>query len=98
MAARFWQRLPAGPRQKSLLRRWKRFVEVFGRSPQRRDFDWIAIFNEAQRAALYSDEFLAALPDADPREFLAAAFAASRRRDPVTAASLADLVTYCRAT
>ena len=30
------------------------------------------MFNEARRAELYSDEFLAALPDADPFEFLAA--------------------------
>ena len=30
--------------------------------PQRRYLEWIAIFNEARRAALYSDDFLAALP------------------------------------
>ena len=34
-AGRFWQRLPASSRQKSLLRRWKRFVEVLGQSPRR---------------------------------------------------------------
>ena len=44
--------------------------------------------------ALYSDDFLAALPDADPRQFLADALRPRGRRDPVTAASLADLVTY----
>jgi asparagine synthase (glutamine-hydrolysing) len=93
-AARIWQRVPASPRQKSLVRRWKRFVEVLGQSPQQRYLDWIAIFKEAQRAALYSDDFLASLPESDPREFLTDAFAASRRRDPVTAASLADLTTY----
>ena len=31
------------------------------------------MFNEARRAELYSDDFLAQLPDADPFEFLAAA-------------------------
>ena len=56
--------------------------------------DWIAIFNEQRRASLYSDDFLAALPDADPGEFLAAALARSAGRDAVTAVSLADLVTY----
>jgi asparagine synthase (glutamine-hydrolysing) len=37
---------------------------------------------------------LASLPNADPRRFVADALAAARRRDPVTSASLADLVTY----
>ncbi len=56
--------------------------------------EWIAIFGEARRAALYSDEFLARLPDEDPSSFLTAALARSNRRDPLTAFSLADLVTY----
>jgi asparagine synthase (glutamine-hydrolysing) len=93
-AGRFWQHLPSSSRQKSLLRRWKRFVEVLGDSPSGRYLDWIAIFNESRRAALYSDDFLASLPNADPRQFVADALAAARRRDPVTATSLADLVTY----
>ena len=67
---------------------------MLGQPPARRYLEWIAIFGEARRAALYSDEFVAALPDADPLEFLAAALARCNRRDPVTAFSLADLVTY----
>ena len=63
-------------RQKSLLHRWKRFVEVLGQPRPRRYLDWIAIFNEARRAALYSDDFLAALPNADPLQFFAAAWPA----------------------
>jgi len=94
LASRFWQKLPASGRQKSFMRRLKRFLEVLGQSPQRRYLDWIAIFNETRRAELYSDEFLATLPDADPIEFLAAAFARSTARDPVTSTSLTDLVTY----
>jgi len=43
---------------------------------------------------LYSEEFAARLPDDDPLEFLSAALARCQRRDPVTAFSLADLVTY----
>ena len=93
-AGRFWQHLPSSSRQKSLLRRWKRFVEVLGQSPQHRYIDWIAIFNEGRRAELYSDDFLASLPNADPRQFVADALKAGGRRDPVTAASLANLVTY----
>jgi asparagine synthase (glutamine-hydrolysing) len=90
----YWQRLPSGTRQKSLSRRWKRFVEMLNRPPAERYLEWIAIFGQARRAALYSDALAAALPDAEPSRFLADAMARSNRRDPVTAVSLADLVTY----
>ena len=94
LAGGFWQRLPSSTRQKSLGRRFKRFAEMLGKSPARRYMEWIAIFGEARRAALYSDEFMARLPDEDPLNFLTAALARSNRRDAVTAFSLADLVTY----
>ena len=48
--------------------------------------DWIAIFGERARAELYSDDFLAALPDTDPLRFLDAAFGNVHGRDRVTAA------------
>jgi asparagine synthase (glutamine-hydrolysing) len=94
LSARSWQRLPSGMRQKSIRRRFKRFVEMLGKSPPRRYMEWIAIFGESRRAALYSDEFLARLPDEDPIAFLTAALARSNRRDAITAFSLADLLTY----
>ena len=94
LSANFWQKLPASPRQKSIRRRFKRFVEALGYPPRRRYLEWIAIFGESRRAALYSEQFLESLPDADPMDFLDAAFDRSDRRDPVTAASLADLTTY----
>jgi asparagine synthase (glutamine-hydrolysing) len=94
LAGSFWQRLPSGTRQKSMSRRFKRFVEMLGRTPQRRYLEWIAIFGEVRRAALYSDQLMARLPDEDPIEFLAAALNRCNRRDAVTAFSLADLVTY----
>ena len=72
IAGAYWQRLPASPRYKSLRRRFKRFVEVLGKPPLARYLEWIAIFNEARRAALYSDRFLATLPDVDPMDFLSA--------------------------
>ncbi len=62
--------------------------------PARRYLEWIAIFGEARRGPLYSDGLLAALPEADPLEFLAAGLRRANRRDAVTAFSLADLVTY----
>ncbi|MCX7426500.1 MAG: asparagine synthase-related protein, partial [Planctomycetia bacterium] len=94
LAGRYWQRLPSSPRQKAKLRRWKRFVEVLGQSPVRRYLDWISIFNEARRGELYSEEFVARLPDADPIELLWSAAARAAGRDPVTMISLTDLVTY----
>ena len=51
-------------------------------------------FQRNPSRALYSDEFLARLPEHDPLEFLTAALARCNRRDSVTAFSLADLVTY----
>jgi len=94
IAGRYWQHLPSGARQKSRLRQWKRFVEMLGQPSARRYLDWIAIFHQARRDSLYSEDFAASLSDADPMDFLAAALARSDRRDPVTAFSLADLVTY----
>lgn len=91
---RFWQRLPAGTRQKSWLRKFKRLTGALAQPPLRRYFDWVSIFNEAARANLYSDGFLASLPDRDPCESLEAAFRAAARRDPVTQSALADLLTY----
>ena len=93
LAAGFWQRLP-GSRQKSLVRRFKRFSEFLSKSPQRRYLEWIAIFHEARRVQLFSDELLEQLPDEDPFEFLSRAWGAAGERDPVTAASMADLTTY----
>jgi asparagine synthase (glutamine-hydrolysing) len=54
----------------------------------------MVIFNEARRAALYREDFLAQLPDADPFTFLDSALQRASNRDPITSASLADLVTY----
>jgi asparagine synthase (glutamine-hydrolysing) len=94
LGARFWQSLPAASRQKSLIRQLKRFSEALSASPQRRYLEWIAIFGEARRAALYSDDFLAQLPDSDPFAFLESAWSRAAGRDAVTAVSLADLLTY----
>jgi asparagine synthase (glutamine-hydrolysing) len=94
LASPLWQRLPASGTRRTAVRRFKRFTSALARPPERRYFDWIGIFDEGARAELYTDEFVASLPDADPLEFLAAGFARAAARDPVTRASLADLVTY----
>lgn len=93
LGASVWQRLP-GSRQKSFLRRFKRFSEFLGKTPQRRYLEWIAIFNESRRALLYRDDFVERLPNTDPFSFLNRAWARAGRRDVVSGASLADLTTY----
>ena len=94
LGMQLWQRLPGGGRQKSLVRRIKRFTENLSIPPQRRYLDWLVIFNESRRAALYTDDFFAQLPDADPFTFLGNAWQHASHRDPITSASLADLTTY----
>ncbi len=94
LAGRYWRRLPAGTRQKSLARRWKRFVEMLNRPPAERFLEWMAIFGQTRREALYAGDFAATLPEVPPLHFLTEALSRSSRRDPVTAFSLADLATY----
>lgn len=94
LSSRWWQRLPGAKRQKSVVRRLRRFSEALAQPPLRRYLEWIAIFRESQRAALYSEDFLGVLPDADPLEFLASAAARSSQRDPVSSICLTDLLTY----
>jgi asparagine synthase (glutamine-hydrolysing) len=93
VASRLWQWLPSSGRQKSLLRRIKRFSEAITLPPPRRYLNWIGIFQERQRADLYRDEFLAELTT-DPAAFLTTAWKRCQGRDVVTCASLGDLVTY----
>jgi asparagine synthase (glutamine-hydrolysing) len=88
-----WQWLPSSGRQKSRLRQFKRFSESLALSPERRYLDWISIFSERRRADLYQEDFLSRL-STDPAAFLRSAWKRCAGRDPVTCASLADLVTY----
>lgn len=94
VSARLWQRLPDGGSQRSWTRKWKRFAAAAALPPRRRYLEWIATFQESRRADLYRDEFVEQLPEDDPAGFLEQAWARSAGRDPVTAASLADLTTY----
>jgi asparagine synthase (glutamine-hydrolysing) len=94
VAAKVWQRVPAGRRDRSLVRRSQRFGAALAQSPSRRYLEWVAIFREAQRAALYSDDFIARLPESDPHTFIATSWNKLKHRDAVSAASLTDLVTY----
>ena len=94
--------LPASSRAKTKLRSVKRWLEAIGLSPERRYLRWMTSFDEPTRAGLYADDFLDALAsaaesdpeDADPAGVLSRAMDVSTRRDPVTRAMIADLLTY----
>jgi len=94
LGSRLWQLLPAPSAQSSKLRQFKRFSEAINQTPQRRYLDWISIFNEQRRGAIYENSFLTQLSGADPASFLEQAWSRASSRDVVTQASLADLTTY----
>jgi asparagine synthase (glutamine-hydrolysing) len=96
--------LPRSGRPKTRLRKLERFFEHINDPPAARYLGWMTTFDEPGRLRLYANEHLdllastaAALPDqsdADPASLLTKAFAAAGRRDPVTRAMVADLLTY----
>ncbi|WP_254507104.1 asparagine synthase (glutamine-hydrolyzing) [Anatilimnocola floriformis] len=92
--AGLWQLLPASGRQKSKVRQFKRFSSSLNLPAERRYLDWISIFNEGRRGELYNEDFVSHLPNCDPAGFLLSAWKRTKGRDPISAASLTDLVTY----
>ena len=94
--------VPASTRAKTRMRRVRRWLEAIGDDPTNRYFRWVAMFDEPARVGLYSDDFLDDLAragadqpdDADPLSFLRRGFTAGSRRDPVTQATVVDLLTY----
>ncbi|MED5448403.1 MAG: asparagine synthase (glutamine-hydrolyzing), partial [Planctomycetota bacterium] len=52
-----WRLLPASTRQKSLLRRSKRFAAALDKTPEQRYLDWVGIFDADRRRGLWTDDF-----------------------------------------
>ena len=96
--------LPRGARSKSRLRKLQRLFEHINEPAESRYLGWMSTFDEAARMALYSEAQLDSLAtaagrlpypaEADPATSLFKAFAAAGRRDRVTRAMAADIVTY----
>ena len=97
--------LPASARAKTRLRKLQRLFEHINEPAEARYLGWMTTFDETRRMSLYSDDQLdrarlarsASQPDqsaTDPASLLSAAFAAAGRRDRVTRAMVADLLTY----
>ena len=98
------RRLPASSKAKTRMRQVKRLLEAVGETPVLRYLRWIEMFDEPTRGGLYSDAFLEELAAIDsgspsssleePAALLARGFQAAYKRDPVTAAMVADVLTY----
>ena len=94
--------IPVSVKAKTRLRRVRRMLEGIGQPVATRYLGWVTMFDEASRGALYSDDFLDHLADAgaanpegaDPSSVLARAFRAAPKRDAVTQATIADILTY----
>ena len=93
--------LPASARAKTRLRAARRLLEAAGDRPEARYLRWVALFDEPARTSLYADAFVDQLAagdpddaDADPAALLERALNVAAKRDPVTRATVADLLTY----
>jgi asparagine synthase (glutamine-hydrolysing) len=96
--------LPRAARSKTRLRQLQRLFEHINEPAEARYLGWMTTFDEAARVGLYSEAQLdllasaaAKLPDqseADPASYLGRAFAAAGRRDRITRAMVADILTY----
>jgi asparagine synthase (glutamine-hydrolysing) len=86
--------IPASTRQRSPMRRLKRFLEALSMEPLEQYLQWIAIFNRERRQKLYSPEFAEQLAGYDSLGFLRDAEQYSLRRDRATRVALIDMLTY----
>lgn len=94
--------LPVSVRAKTLSRRARRWLEALGAPLVPRYLRWIQMFDESTRVGMYSDSWLETLADSasetpeegDPVLVLRKAFDAAGKRDPVTRAMVADILTY----
>lgn len=94
LAAKFWQFIPSSVKQKSRIRQLKRFSYALGLPVLKRYCDWIAIFNDERRAALFNKVTAQSLSGMDPIWFLEKYFEPLQHRDSITAISTTDLQTY----
>ena len=96
--------LPRSSRPKTRLRGLHRLFEHINEPADARYLGWMTTFDEDARLSLYTDDQIDRVASAatashdptgaDPAALLSAAFAAASRRDHVTRAMVADLLTY----
>ena len=89
--------IPASSKAKTRLRKVRRLMEGIGDRPEVRYLRWMTQFDEQSRSDLYSESFVESLVQADetdPAAILFDAWNVARKRDPVTRATVVDLLTY----
>jgi len=89
---RGWRLLPASVEQKTALRRLRKFALAKGPS-HRRYYNWIAIFNDAEKEELYEPAFAEQI-DADSFGLLRELYEGAGTGDPAAAAAWADMFSY----
>ncbi len=94
--------LPTSVKAKTRLRKVRRWLEGMGEEPVNRYARWMVQFDEPARTSVYSSAWLDTLAsagskhpdDADPLSVLRDAYNIASRRDPVTRATISDILTY----
>ncbi len=86
--------LPTSGKSGSTIRRGKRFLERMAESPIARYLNWVGVFPDAERRALYRPEFLESLRGFEAVSLLEDAMTFAQTRDLVTQITCADLLTY----
>ncbi len=89
--------IPASSRAKTRLRRVRRLLEGISDAPEVRYLRWMTMFDEESRTNLYSEAFVDQLVESgetDPARILFDAWEVASKRDPVTRATVVDLLTY----
>ncbi|WP_146373286.1 asparagine synthase (glutamine-hydrolyzing) [Symmachiella macrocystis] len=91
---KLWQHFPASVRQKSRRRRLKRLLAALGEPRERRYLKWVSIFDDQRLAGLLTDDFRAAVGEADAAAPLLRSYEECPNRDFVTRTTCADVLTY----
>lgn len=94
MAAAAADFLPTSVRQKSLLRRGKRFLSTMAMESEERYLNWITIFNSDRLEQLVSSDLLQELRQITPAECVFDAYGLFPDRDFVTRTTAVDVETY----
>lgn len=94
LTSQYWDQLPGGRGNRSLVARARQRLNVLRQSPTARYVHWVSLLDRRRRHALYSDAFAETIAGNEPEAILEGALLRSSRRSAGTQAMLADLQTY----
>jgi len=90
----FWSRLPVSMEAKTIRRRLQRLMLDLNLPPEQRYLDWVSVFRERQRLALYSPGLRQATRGDGPEGFLRRYYAEVPDGDFIHRTTYVDLMTY----